>query len=285
MMETKCSNQASVKSTCSSRKRNDSLSAVSEHVSTSSSGSKTKQLVVRRVASYGPNHKRTVIKVGQEQRSRRVTFAKGSQIVGHVPLRSELSEDEFESVWYTKDDFKAMKKDFIPVVKKMAKKLPLDEGEEPRGLEHKTPRGSKSRQQNRYQAMDAVLEEQERQWDMDRRDATYIAQIYRQSSAHCQMNAYLVAQKDAEFVEREQQKEQEGGVEEGSEGSLETVEIPLSPKGGTSCSTNTTKETDTPSSRRTSQPQQQEQQQQAAQSTCIIPSREVLSPQLLVSAL
>ncbi|KAL3914407.1 MAG: hypothetical protein SGILL_006114 [Bacillariaceae sp.] len=87
----------------------------------------------------------------------------------------------------------------------MAKKLDLDEGEgeDPRGLEHKVPRGNKARMRNRYQAMDAVLDEQDRQWENERKDPEYIAQIYRQSSAHCQMNAYLIAKKDAEFVDEQ----------------------------------------------------------------------------------
>lgn len=96
-----------------------------------------------------------------------------------------------------------MKKNTIlPIVRKLAKHLPLDKDDEPRGLEHKTPRGSKEREENRYNAMDAVLDEQERQWESNSRvDTEYLAQIYRQNSAHCQMKAYLIAKKDAEWVQ------------------------------------------------------------------------------------
>jgi hypothetical protein len=138
----------------------------------------------------------------QRKRYRLVRFNSENicQVVGEVPSRSDLGEEDFQNIlWYTKDEFKAMKKDFIPIIKKLVKKLPLDDDEEEaRGLEHKTPKGSKLRQQNRYQAMDAVLSEQERQWERGRSDDDYIAQIYRQSSAHCQMNAYLIGQRDAE---------------------------------------------------------------------------------------
>jgi hypothetical protein len=75
------------------------------------------------------------------------------------------------------------------------------------------------RQNNRFQAMDAVLDEQDRQWELDRKDPDYIAQIYRQSSAHCQMNAYLLAKKDAEFVDKEvRQKEARDLAEEEIQG-------------------------------------------------------------------
>jgi hypothetical protein len=132
-----------------------------------------------------------------------VSLQKDAQVVGHVPTRREMSQEDISSIWYSKDDFKEMKRQYTLIVKKLAKQLPLEEGEESRGLEFKTPRGCKSRQMNRYQAMDAVLDEQERQWELERRDVDYIAQIYRQSTAHCQMNAYLLAKKDAEFVEQE----------------------------------------------------------------------------------
>jgi hypothetical protein len=117
-----------------------------------------------------------------------------------------MSPEDVASLWYCKDDFREMKRQYTFTVKKLAKNIPLEEGEESRGLEFKTPRGCKSRQVNRYQAMDAVLDEQERQWELERRDADYIAQIYRQSTAHCQLNAYLLAKKDADFVEQEKKQ-------------------------------------------------------------------------------
>ncbi|KAG7359760.1 hypothetical protein IV203_034858 [Nitzschia inconspicua] len=184
-------------------KTRDCLSAASEHISTSSSRG-IKPLAVRRVASLvNPlTNAKVMIQGGLCSRTRVVSFDKEARIVGHVPTRGELTPEEFTTIWYSKDEFKEMKKEYVPIVKKLAKKLPLDDGEEGRGLEHKTPRGCKSRQNNRFQAMDAVLDEQERQFEMERKDADYIAQIYRQSSAHCQMNAYLSAKKDAEFVQQ-----------------------------------------------------------------------------------
>lgn len=182
----------------------DCLGAASEHFSSFSP--KPKPLVVRRVASFTPGKagKATAIVGGVSARVRLVSFPKElSQVVGEVNTRSEMSSEDIANTWYSKDEFKTMKTQYIPIVKKIAKKLELAEGEDPRGLEHKTPRGNKARQINRFQAMDAVLDEQERQWENERKDPEYIAQIYRQSSAHCQMNAYLLAKKDAEFVAKE----------------------------------------------------------------------------------
>eukprot|EP00429_Kryptoperidinium_foliaceum_P035493 CAMPEP_0176166904 /NCGR_PEP_ID=MMETSP0120_2-20121206/85371_1 /TAXON_ID=160619 /ORGANISM="Kryptoperidinium foliaceum, Strain CCMP 1326" /LENGTH=155 /DNA_ID=CAMNT_0017504475 /DNA_START=200 /DNA_END=664 /DNA_ORIENTATION=- len=82
----------------------------------------------------------------------------------------------------------------------MAKDLPLDADEDPRGLEHKTPKGNKRRHKNRIVAIDAVLTEQDRQWERDRRDASFIADLYMQANAHCRLQASLIAQSDEEYV-------------------------------------------------------------------------------------
>ena len=94
-----------------------------------------------------------------------------------------------------------MKKKYMPTLKKIAKGLPLEEGdEEPRGLEHKTPKGNKRRNRNRFASLDAVFQEQDRQWERNRLDPDYIAKIYIQSTAHCSVEAHRMAQEDAEYV-------------------------------------------------------------------------------------
>jgi hypothetical protein len=204
-------------------KRNDSLSATSEHIistSTSTAMCKRKQQTpqpfkVRRVASFTPSQHNN----NGQQRKRLVRFniENISHVVCEVPSRSDIAEEDFQNIWYIKEEFKVMKKESIPIIKKLVQKLPLDDNEEARGLEHKTPNGSKLRQQNRYQAMDAVLLEQERQWERDRKDDNYIAQIYRQSSAHCQMSAYLIGQKDAEEVAAMEVQMEETATEDNNE--------------------------------------------------------------------
>lgn len=111
-----------------------------------------------------------------------------------------MSEDEFDVIWYTKDDFKDMKKAYMPTLKKMAKGLPLAADEEPRGLEHKTPQGNKRRHKNRLVSIDSVLREQDRQWERNRIDPEFISELYIQSSAHCRLQASLTAKSDEEYV-------------------------------------------------------------------------------------
>jgi hypothetical protein len=153
----------------------------------------------------------------------------------YVPSLSDLSEAEIKSIWYTQVEFRNMKKSCVKVLRKMiAGTLSFDSNEEEeeeddddddtvknkeldhenqnqneedeeettRGLENKTPRGSKARQKNRFIAMDAVLDEQQRTWEQGKRnvDYEYIALLYHQSSVHCQEKAYLIGKKDAKVV-------------------------------------------------------------------------------------
>ena len=119
-----------------------------------------------------------------------------------VTRRSDLDDEDFQLIWYTKDDFKLMKKEYTSIVKKMAKGFPLAEDEEPRGLEHKTPIGSKKRHKNRLVAIDAVLREQDRQWERNRLDSEFVAELYIQASAHCRLQASIVARNDEEYVNK-----------------------------------------------------------------------------------
>mmetsp|Transcript_63007 Transcript_63007/g.95091 ORF Transcript_63007/g.95091 Transcript_63007/m.95091 type:complete len:263 (-) Transcript_63007:234-1022(-) len=145
------------------------------------------------------------VKATASQR-RRVAFSRDVQ-TENVILRSEISKDEFEATWYCHHEFRSMKKSMIPTIKKMAKGIPLDDNEEPRGLEHKTPQGCKKRCDNRFISLDAVLQEQDRQWEYDRNDVAALAKVYNQASAHCLMQAFLKAKEDADYVLREVRSE------------------------------------------------------------------------------
>ncbi len=180
-----------------------SLEARSEHVSSlRGSLNVTPQCprvrVVRRVSSCSAQVRKTT---SSESGKRRVTFA--SEIREHATIcRSDMNEGDFHDIWYCKEDFKNMKKEYIPIIKKMAKGLPLDENEEDRGLEHKTPLGNKKKHKNRLVSIDSVLREQDRQWERNRLDPAFIAELYVQASAHCQLQASLVAKSDEEYVNK-----------------------------------------------------------------------------------
>jgi hypothetical protein len=132
-----------------------------------------------------------------------VSFAPQVETYLVVECLRDLPEGEIAATWYKRDEYYAIKKSWTPTVKKMYKGLPLDTDEESRGLEYRTPAGAQRRQKNKLHSIDAVLDEQERQWEENRRNPTYIAEIYSQATAHCLMAAYLAAKADSEFVQKQ----------------------------------------------------------------------------------
>ena len=65
-----------------------------------------------------------------------------------------------------------------------------------RGLEYRTPSGAQHRQLNKINAWDAVLDEQDRQWQEGVCDADALAQVYIASSSHCLKSARQIAMND-----------------------------------------------------------------------------------------
>lgn len=185
-----------------------SLDSISEHVRPShiSPAAKTPPFrrvrVVRRIASWNVQTQKTGLgPTKTTDGTRRVTFSNEDD-TRYVIRREDMTETDFSCIWYCASDFKAMKRDYMLTLKKMSKELQLGRDEEPRGLEHKTPKGNKKRQKNRLVSIDAVLREQDRQWERNLVDQGFISVLYIQASAHCRLEASLKANEDEEYVRR-----------------------------------------------------------------------------------
>lgn len=141
--------------------------------------------------------------------NRRVSFST-LVLVQTIDLRSEIPKQVFEATWYSRREFRALKRLNAITIVKMTKGIPLDaENEASRGLEHRTPKKSKRRSANRFNSIDAVLHEQERAWEIGETiDPSTLSKVYTQYSAHCLIEAFLMAQIDEKFVlEEESQAE------------------------------------------------------------------------------
>lgn len=121
-----------------------------------------------------------------------------------IPAHSEYTFQEKNNSWYTDTDFQIMKLGLVQLLRKVVGGTYQHEmgslESEVRGLETKTPEGSKTRKGNRFAAMFAVLDEQDRQREQGIVDPEYIALLYRQSSAHCQTKAIETAANDATIL-------------------------------------------------------------------------------------
>jgi hypothetical protein len=140
-----------------------------------------------------------------------VRFAPESMLIReNIDFSWPLCEEELKSLWYTKEEYALMKRSTSFTVRLMMglqrQAGSIDEADDEeictRGLESRTRTEARKRRHNIFCAIDAVMLEQERQRDMSSFSDIYtLARVYRDASAQCSLEAWLVAQKDAKAVE------------------------------------------------------------------------------------
>jgi len=110
------------------------------------------------------------------------------------PRVQDLTVEEREAVWYTEGDTKIILAMAKVTVKMMMKGEPCDDIDYcSRGLEGKTPTGSKRRQKNKLRVRKALLEEQEMQREEGVMDPEYLAEVSRKYSEEVVAEAHNVA--------------------------------------------------------------------------------------------
>lgn len=131
-------------------------------------------------------------------RKRRARFSTKPNEIFPIPHIRDLAKDEVRAIWYERTDYEAMKHSFIPIVRKMMKGEPIEENNEQstRGLEYRTRKGAIRRQHNKLEAISAVLDEQDRQYNEGMLSDELLKDVYRSCSMHCQEEAYMLGLKD-----------------------------------------------------------------------------------------
>ena len=108
-------------------------------------------------------------------------------------------EGEREHIWYTRDEYEIIKARNSLIVKMMQKGSFVENDEHSfRGLEHKLKSGFKQRRDNKFAALNSVLEEQDRQYAIGHRDYGNIAQKYEQAVMNAKECAFFLGIKDHE---------------------------------------------------------------------------------------
>jgi hypothetical protein len=131
------------------------------------------------------------------RRRHNVDFVPDSQVrVIEFEANDEMCK---ESVWYSRDEYDIIKARNQLIVK-MMKTGHFRESEDHtiRGLEHKLKEGFRARRENKFNALNAVLEEQDRQIARGNVDAVVIAEKYRQVCFDAAETAGILAMKDFE---------------------------------------------------------------------------------------
>jgi len=134
------------------------------------------------------------------ERRHKIRFTNRVQFknIRHV---SEFSEDEIKNGWYNKDDFNQMSDDVSEISKLLEKGVTRRDGEDLciRGLEHIVEEDlANFRAEKMINSIDAVLDEQEEQWDKGEDEPELIAEIYAEYAKTLAKEAYAIGLRDAE---------------------------------------------------------------------------------------
>jgi hypothetical protein len=124
-----------------------------------------------------------------------VNFVTESKVIEFDKADEKVKQD----IWYSRDEYEIIRARNSLIVK-MMKTGSFEENDEHsfRGLEHKLKEGCKQRLANKYKALNAVLEEQDRQYGRGRVDDEYIAKKYRSAAMSAREFAFYLGLKDAE---------------------------------------------------------------------------------------
>jgi len=137
------------------------------------------------------------------RRRKRVSFQQDEKLIQEIASRVELTEEDLDALWYTKDEYELSKKSQLFIIKLMDRGMGSLENDDelcPRGLEGRTRAGARRKRKSIEAAWDAVLGEQEKQWDEGRFNSFTLARVYLESAAQSAMAAFLAAKRDEEFV-------------------------------------------------------------------------------------
>ena len=127
---------------------------------------------------------------------RRVTFHCALvQVHPFLSFRSELSEAEFNELWFTKSELDAAMQEILETLTTWREKSSATKNVDicVRGLEQETDR---ARKVNVIRAAKALLEEQKRQKSMGINDPEELARVFRIKTIYSQETALRMAQED-----------------------------------------------------------------------------------------
>jgi hypothetical protein len=139
---------------------------------------------------------------------RSISFADDRNEVFLIPTSDELSDEEYDAVWYASTDYREIKNSCLEMGKRIASGLPEDETNCYRGLEFLGSKALRQRRSlNRRRATMAVFLEQEKQWEKEgcssqeeSSSQEEIASEYNSCTCHCQSEAFRRGILDAKIA-------------------------------------------------------------------------------------
>lgn len=132
------------------------------------------------------------------ERKRKISFALNLNQVLPIQHIKDMSKAEIRSTWYDRQDYEGMKQTMIPVIRRLMKGEVIEESNSStaRGLEYRTRKGAIRRQHNKLEAISAVLDELDRQYNDGELNDDMVSEVYRTVAGHCQDEAYVLGLQD-----------------------------------------------------------------------------------------
>jgi hypothetical protein len=131
-------------------------------------------------------------------KSKFLRFEEGLNKMFPIPHLDDLSLEEVRDIWYESSDYAEIKSSYQMTIFLM-ENGELVEGDEhtARGLEYRTQQGAWARYENKRDAYNAVLDEQDRQWKLNKDDFDEISNVYLEHSTKCAEAAAMRGEQDA----------------------------------------------------------------------------------------
>jgi hypothetical protein len=127
---------------------------------------------------------------------KRIQFAEQNEI-RYTEHLDEIPDEEIAAIWYDSEEYAEIKQSYQITIFMMesGEELKPDEHTS-RGLEYRTQEGAWARYENKRDAYNAVLDEQDRQWKVDKDDFERLRAVYLNHSTKCADAAHVRAKQD-----------------------------------------------------------------------------------------
>jgi len=107
-----------------------------------------------------------------------------------IPHLDNMSDETIARIWYDSEEYAEIKSSYQMTIFHMEKgEFQEDDEHTSRGLEYRTQDGAWARYENKRDAYNAVLDEQDRQWKVDQDDHQAIGRVYLEHSTKCAIAA------------------------------------------------------------------------------------------------
>jgi hypothetical protein len=126
-----------------------------------------------------------------------VSFSESARMKKHIHINN-FTQEEIDACWFPEAERSQSRQEIDYTIELMTRGEDIDASKYcTRGLECRTPQGAATKNQNKVDAWDTVMDEQDRQFSIGIIDIDSLSMAYIQSSRSCQVSAAAMASLDA----------------------------------------------------------------------------------------